>query len=105
MRVKTQECLQEVLLRPEPKVVKHGVARIIEGQKDVMDVDQNPGPKARQDLKIFAQHVTASGYHVAGVDEENVIALNCVEQFYRHILHGGRNPLDAAGPWIGCKAL
>ena len=67
--VEDQEGLQEVLLAPGSALIDHPSARVLVGQKDVVDVDPDARGQAGQKVKKDPVHVSTRLDRVRRVDE------------------------------------
>src|SRR5579883_3478530 len=86
--VEGEEGLEQVLLVPETVLLEDGVLGIFGRQKDVVDVDDDSGVQAREDLQKLVLNVAADFEHVAGVDEQDIVLAEPGELVEGDLLHG-----------------
>ncbi len=56
-----------------------------------MHVHENPGPQARQDLQVQVLDIAADPEDVTGIDEQDVVLPQFLEDADRHVLNLGRD--------------
>ena len=75
-----QERTQGVELVPAAEMVDQPFSRILERPEDVVEVDDDARPQARQDLEELVLDVAAGLQDVARIDEQHVVRLERVVQ-------------------------
>lgn len=85
--VKSQEGLQEILLRPKTQVPINKLAGTIMRQENVVYVDENSSTEPRQNFKVFPDHSSANGDHVTGIEEQDVPFAERLKQFEVYFLY------------------
>ena len=91
--IEAQECLQQVLLVPEPAFFDRPVTRVLEGDEDVMHVYQHAIPNPRHDFKQLEVYVAPKLRHVAGIYEQDIVRPQFAESIERNLLHRRLNQL------------
>src|SRR5258706_10319579 len=84
-RVEFEEGAQHVGFVPGAAFLVPGHG-IFEGMEDVVDMDEHSATNPRQDLEEQEVHVAAELGYVGGVDEEDVVRLELLEERERAIL-------------------
>src|SRR6202041_1646446 len=85
--VEGQKCFQHVLLAPETEIRHHELFRVIEGRKDIVKMDQDPGRQDRQNAKNLIEHIAVQRDHVARINKQNVVFAERGEELERHLLY------------------
>ena len=52
--------------------------RIVRREENIVNVDEDPGAQTRQDLQVFADHVTAYSNDVTGINKQNITAFQSI---------------------------
>ena len=81
LRIKCQECLQQVLLSPKPELLNHPITPVIKGQEDIVDVHDDALLETRQDFQEEIIDVSADFHRMRTVYKKDVARLELREKF------------------------
>ena len=87
MRIEGKKCLKKILFAPEPQFIDDPVAPVIEGEQNIVHVDDDAGVQSGQYLEEEIVNVAANFYRVRTVDEKEIAGAELREKLQLDVFH------------------